>query len=373
MIPIVTPDEMAAHRRRRARARRGADRAGRCRGGPRRRRGCWVARTAAACVVLAGQGQQRRRRAGRGATAGRAGAACVRVVDAADAPRALPAADLVIDAAYGTGFRGHVVAARRRATPPVLAVDIPSGVDGADRRGRRRRAAAPTDGDVRGAEAGPAAPPGRGRCAGDVEVADIGLDVSRRPGPTCSTEATCAWLAAAAAVDAHKWHAAVWVVAGSPGMTGAARLVDRGRHARRGRRWSGSRRPVSRRSPAVPTEVVGRPLPPTTGRRPCSMSLRALPRARRRARPRAGATPRPTRCGDARGRAPVPAGGRRRRAVRVAWSSDGADARAPVVAAPRCSPPTTASTRLLAGAPPGRRPDRRGPRRWPRRPAPSCC
>ena len=52
-----------------------------------------------------------------------------------DCPPALPAADLVIDAAYGTGFHGEW---RAPASAPrrVLAVDIPSGVDGADRRRR---------------------------------------------------------------------------------------------------------------------------------------------------------------------------------------------------------------------------------------------
>ena len=53
----------------------------------------------------------------------------VQVVDAADASAALPAADLVIDAAYGTGFRGELQAPDAGGVP-VLAVDIPSGVDG---------------------------------------------------------------------------------------------------------------------------------------------------------------------------------------------------------------------------------------------------
>ena len=44
----------------------------------------------------------------------------------------------------------------------VLAVDIPSGVDGRDRRGRRRRPARRPDGDVRRAEAGPAPAAGFG-------------------------------------------------------------------------------------------------------------------------------------------------------------------------------------------------------------------
>src|SRR5580658_10678876 len=48
----------------------------------------------------------------------------------AGAPRALPACDLVIDAALGTGFRGEYIAPVPAAGAKVLAVDIPSGVDG---------------------------------------------------------------------------------------------------------------------------------------------------------------------------------------------------------------------------------------------------
>ena len=64
----------------------------------------------------------------------------VEVIDAADAPTRLPTADLVIDAAYGTGFHGEHHAPDR-ATAPVLAVDIPSGVDGLT--GEERRPGAP--------------------------------------------------------------------------------------------------------------------------------------------------------------------------------------------------------------------------------------
>ena len=49
------------------------------------------------------------------------------VVDAAVAPSPLEPCDLVIDAAYGTGFRGAYEAPA--TTAPVLAVDVPSGVD----------------------------------------------------------------------------------------------------------------------------------------------------------------------------------------------------------------------------------------------------
>src|SRR5436190_15723156 len=50
----------------------------------------------------------------------------VHLVEAAEVPDHLPDADLVIDAAYGTGFRGDYKAPDP-AGAPVLAVDIPSG------------------------------------------------------------------------------------------------------------------------------------------------------------------------------------------------------------------------------------------------------
>ena len=53
----------------------------------------------------------------------------VRVIEASAAPPSLPACDLVIDAAYGTGFRGTYDAPDVQAGG-VLAVDIPSGVHG---------------------------------------------------------------------------------------------------------------------------------------------------------------------------------------------------------------------------------------------------
>ena len=53
----------------------------------------------------------------------------VEVVRADLAPDRLPAVDLVIDAAYGTGFRGTFEAPDAGGAL-VLAVDIPSGVDG---------------------------------------------------------------------------------------------------------------------------------------------------------------------------------------------------------------------------------------------------
>ncbi len=152
----------------------------------------------------------------------------VRVVDAHDAPDRIGpdgTVDLVIDAAYGTGFRGTYRAPAVAAGVPVLAVDIPSGVDGdsGEACGEPLRAdvtvtfAALKTGLVQGDGA---------LLAGHVVVADIGLDVSGAA-MWVIEDADVARLLAPRGRDAHKWRSAVAVVAGSPGMTGAAGLCTR--------------------------------------------------------------------------------------------------------------------------------------------------
>jgi NAD(P)H-hydrate epimerase len=140
----------------------------------------------------------------------------VRVVElSADeaAGAVLPACDLVIDAAYGTGFRG-TYEAPDPGDAIVLAVDVPSGDE------------VVADVTVTFAALKPALVFDPDRRAGAVLVEDLGLDVS--PART--------WLVEPADVlaslprrspDAHKYAAAVVVIAGSPGMTGAASLTSR--------------------------------------------------------------------------------------------------------------------------------------------------
>jgi NAD(P)H-hydrate epimerase len=146
------------------------------------------------------------------------------IVEAADAPVSLPAADLVIDAAYGTGFRGTYVApAKGDPATPVLAVDIPSGVDGVTglASGRPQRA----DRTVTFAAWKPGLLLADGaELAGEVELADIGLDASRARAVRVTDADVRAWLPDPERAT-HKWNAAAWLIAGSPGMTGAARLA----------------------------------------------------------------------------------------------------------------------------------------------------
>lgn len=147
----------------------------------------------------------------------------VRSFHAKDCPPRLPAADLVIDAAFGTGFHGTWDAPRVGAAA-VLAVDLPSGVDGLT--GEVRGRALPADRTVTFAAFKPGALFGAGRgLAGEVELADIGLDVSATRAHVVEAADVAQWWRPRPPT-AHKWSRAVRVVAGSPGMTGAAHLAS---------------------------------------------------------------------------------------------------------------------------------------------------
>ena len=148
----------------------------------------------------------------------------VRVIDAAEAPPALPPCDLVIDAAYGTGFRGEYQAPVPPAGAQVLAVDIPSGVAGDT--GEATAGAVRAEVTVTFAALKPGLLLGEGRSrAGTVRLADIGLDTS---GATAHrVEAADLAALPERPAEAHKWQTALSLVAGSPGMMGAALLASR--------------------------------------------------------------------------------------------------------------------------------------------------
>lgn len=212
-------------------------------------------------VVLAGKGNN-------GAD-GRAAArrleergARVVVFDAQRAPMLLGDCDLVIDAAYGTGFRGEYTAPQTKA--PVLAVDIPSGIDSrtGETHGAPARAAATVT--FAALKPGLVLEPGRSY-AGDVSIADIGLDVRRaadvdsRLLAVVEPDDVIDWVPRREPT-AHKWKNAVRAIAGSRGMPGAARLACAAAY----RSGAGI---VHLSSPGVigdvevPTEVVHRQLP----------------------------------------------------------------------------------------------------------------
>lgn len=139
--------------------------------------------------------------------------------------RSLDRADLVIDAAYGTGLRRPYHAPDVGAVP-VLAVDIPSGVDGLT--GVVHGAPVRADHTLTFAAHKPGLLLGDGPDhTGSVTVADIGLG-------SLVDERARAWLLGPADLasrwpapprQAHKWQRAVWVVGGSGTMTGAPALA----------------------------------------------------------------------------------------------------------------------------------------------------
>lgn len=185
----------------------------------------------------------------------------VRVLDATGAageflePRGT---DLVIDAAFGIGFRGEW------SPPivwgvPVLAVDIPSGLDAANGTvtagvlvaDRTVTFAAPKTGMFFGE--GPAV-------CGEIDLVDVGIDAADGADVfVVETSDVAAWLEPRDR-DAHKWNHGLRVIAGSPGMAGAAALVSASA-MRAGAgivhlSWRGGETSVQ-----PPTEVVGRHLP----------------------------------------------------------------------------------------------------------------
>ncbi len=268
MIPIVTPDEMAAidaaapepveeliERAGAALARAALDMLG---GGYGRR-----------VTVLAGKGNN-------GAD-GRAAAQWLRrrgvrvvVIDAADSPPALPPAHLTIDAAYGTGLR------RPYAPPPpapllnqpdqaapILAADIPSGINGLTGEIYGEPWTADQTVTFGALKPGLVLHPGAQYC-GQVAVAPIGLDASSARTHLVTADDIGGWLPVRPA-EAHKWQTACWVIAGSPGMTGAAHLAATAA-MRSGSGYVRLSTPgldagAVLPDPTAPTEAVGHPLP----------------------------------------------------------------------------------------------------------------
>jgi hydroxyethylthiazole kinase-like uncharacterized protein yjeF len=150
----------------------------------------------------------------------------VAVHEAAAAPARLDPCDLVVDAAYGTGFRGTYEAPEVPGSTPVLAVDVPSGVHGDTGEAPGRPMAAVRTVTFASLKPGLLQWDGA-RLAGEVVVADIGVPVPPPPVQLIEDADVAAWLPPRAG-DAHKWSSAVAVVGGAPGMEGAAALAAAG-------------------------------------------------------------------------------------------------------------------------------------------------
>lgn len=167
--------------------------------------------------------------------------------------------DLVIDAVFGIGFHGSwnppIV-----FDVPVLAVDIPSGLDALT--GVVHGGVLPADRTVTFAavKSGMLFGDGPAVC-GEIDIVDVGIDpVDNVDTYIVESSDVAAWLPPRTRF-AHKWDHAVRVIAGSPGMGGAASLVS----ASAMRAGAGIVHLSWRRGDAItpPTEVVGRVLPDT--------------------------------------------------------------------------------------------------------------
>jgi ADP-dependent NAD(P)H-hydrate dehydratase / NAD(P)H-hydrate epimerase len=183
--------------------------------------------------------------------------------------RALARADVAVDAMYGTGFRGalegdaaFVAEALAAWGGPTVAVDIPSGVDGL--RGSAFGAAVRATRTVTFAarKLGLVFEPGRSH-AGDVVVADIGIDLgAEEHAGVVTADDVRAWVPGRSPA-AHKWQSGVMVVGGSGGMTGAPMFVSlAAMRAGAGIVWCGLPGDDAARA-ASGTEVIARPLPAT--------------------------------------------------------------------------------------------------------------
>jgi len=199
------------------------------------RAGAAVARTAAEMmsghygrrvVVLAGGGNNGADGRTAGGMLARRGAK-VTVFPAVGAPAELPAADLYIDAAFGTGLsRPYTPPKRSRLDAGVLAVDIVSGLCGATGQmcsdglwcaDRTVTFVALKPGLLLGE--GPA-------LCGSVTVADIGLKVDDADIAACALlSGTDVEPLPVGTGTTHKWQSAALIVGGSLGMTGAVSLA----------------------------------------------------------------------------------------------------------------------------------------------------
>lgn len=147
--------------------------------------------------------------------------------------RSVGRAQLAIDAMYGTGFRGAlegdaewVADTLRLSGVPVLAVDIPSGVDGLTGGVSGRAVRAHVTACFAALKPGLLFEPGRSH-AGAVRVADIGIDVGTpAAGATTASDVRAAWSCSPRRdPSSNKWSSGVLVVGGSRGMTGAPLLA----------------------------------------------------------------------------------------------------------------------------------------------------
>jgi hydroxyethylthiazole kinase-like uncharacterized protein yjeF len=141
----------------------------------------------------------------------------------------LPSADVVIDAIFGTGFHGEPreeaarsIEAIRSANAPVVAVDVPSGVNASTGEASRICVEAATTVTFHGQKVGLAVAPGSLE-AGEIEVADIGLEHAETGHALVTSEIVRRLPKRRRGGNKYR-SGSVLVVGGAPGLTGAVCL-----------------------------------------------------------------------------------------------------------------------------------------------------
>jgi hydroxyethylthiazole kinase-like uncharacterized protein yjeF len=143
---------------------------------------------------------------------------------------AVEQADVIVDALFGTGFRGEpraeaaaLIERMNAAAAPVLAVDLPSGVDASTGEIAGAAVEASRTVTFHGAKVGLAIAPGAFH-AGEVVVADIALEPAETEHALVTREIL--ELIPRKQPEDNKYSAgSVLIVGGAPGLTGAACLA----------------------------------------------------------------------------------------------------------------------------------------------------
>ncbi|MBN9562829.1 MAG: NAD(P)H-hydrate dehydratase [Alphaproteobacteria bacterium] len=162
-----------------------------------------------------------------------AGAArCWRGPMADFSPHEAARAELVIDAVFGAGLARDVtggVAETLARAARIVAIDVPSGVDGATGAVRGHASRATMTVTFFRLKPGHLLLPGRDLC-GELLLADIGLPraVLEQVGPKCWANGPSLWQVPSPSASGHKYTRGHVTVLGGAAMTGAARLAAAG-------------------------------------------------------------------------------------------------------------------------------------------------
>ncbi len=145
-------------------------------------------------------------------------------------PAAVARAGLVVDALFGAGLarplEPAVVAVLRAVTAPLLAVDVPSGLDGGTGQPLGHAPQAALTVSFFRLKPGHLLQPGRGLC-GEMVLADIGLPAAVLAGvaPRAWHNQPGLWALPEFGAGSHKYSRGHLTILGGASMTGAARLA----------------------------------------------------------------------------------------------------------------------------------------------------